>query len=69
MKITITFEKLEDLKFEHYEGVITLNKITEIKVDEYDMNDFVEMIGEDQLIEAIGEDKFKKYFGIDTNED
>lgn len=69
MRITLAFETLEELKFEHYKGVITLDKVREINIDSYNIDELIELIGEDKLIEAIGRSSFERHFCIDTGED
>ena len=64
MTLTITFEKFGDLELKSYEGVITLDKITNIYIENYNIEGLIELVGKDRLLDCIGKDEVAEYFGL-----
>lgn len=69
MKMTIVCESIDEIRLENYEAQVTFGKVTSIDYDFRDIDTLVEMIGADNLLDAIGKRKAIDYFDIIESED
>ena len=68
LSLTVTCEKIGEIKIDSYEVSITLDKITAVDVSEYQIDELIELVGYDKILKSLGKDRCVDYFGIEEVE-
>ena len=63
--LTVTCESIGGVEFKNYEGIVTLEKVIDIDIENYNIESLIQMIGEDRILDTIGRESVIDYFDIE----